>query len=72
MDIKVKHLLEAYQAMQAFSRAILPHAIDSMGTDKSFYNVYREHADRLATVGAPLKVYAEMAIKDIELEIDHE
>jgi hypothetical protein len=72
MNIKARHLLDAHQAMQAFSRAMMPYAIDSMGTDKSFYNVYREHADRLATVGAPLKVYAEMAIKDIELEIDHE
>lgn len=72
MDIKVKHLLEAYQAMQAFSRAILPHAIDSMGTDKSFYNVYREHADRMAHAGAYLKVHADMAIKDVKLEIEHD
>ena len=72
MNINVKHLIEAHQTMQAFSRAMMPYAIDSMGTDKSFYNVYREHADRLAVVGAYLKVHAYMAIKDVELEIDHE
>jgi len=72
MDIKVKHLIEAYQAMQAFSRAILPHAIESMGTDKSFYNVYREHADRMAQAIAYLKVHADIAIKDVKVEIEHD
>lgn len=71
MKIKAKDLLDAHQAMQAFSRAIMPYAIDSLGKDKSFYSLYREHADRLAAVGAPLKVYAEMAIKDVELEIEN-
>jgi hypothetical protein len=72
MKINVKHLLEAYQAMQAFSRAMMPHAIDSMGTDKSFYNLYREHADRMAHAGAYLKISADIAIKDVELEIEHD
>ena len=72
MNINVKHLLEAHQAMQAFSRAIMPYAIDSMGTDKSFYNVYREHADRVAHAGAYLKIHADVAIKDIKVEIDHD
>jgi hypothetical protein len=72
MKIKAKQLLEAHQAMREFVSAILPHAVDSMVTDHNFYNVFREHADKLAEFGAPLKVYAEMAIKDVELEIEHE
>jgi len=72
MKINVKHLMEAFQAMREFSGAMMPHAIDSMGTNHDFYKTYREHADRLATVAAYLKVHAAMAIEDIELEIEHE
>jgi hypothetical protein len=72
MKIKVKHLLEAHQAMRDFTKAMLPYAVDSMVTDHDFYKVFREHADRLSEFGAPLKVYAEMAIKDVELEIEHD
>jgi|GEM_PF-4126810 hypothetical protein len=72
MKIKAKDLIEAHQAMREFSHAMMPYAIESMGTSSSFYKVYRQHADRLAEVGAPLIVYARMAIENIELEIDHE
>jgi len=72
MKIKATQLLEAHQAMREFVSAILPYAVDSMVTDHDFYKVFQRHADKLAAVGAPLKVYAEMAIKDVELEIDHE
>jgi hypothetical protein len=72
MKIKATQLLEAHQAMCEFVSAILPYAVDSMVTDHDFYKVFQRHADKLAAVGAPLKVYAEMAIKDVELEIEHE
>lgn len=72
MKIKATQLLEAHQAMREFVSAILPYAVDSMVTDHDFYKVFQRQADKLAAVGAPLKVYAEMAIKDVELEIEHE